>query len=164
MKRIYLAGPIQADPINATDWREYLVKELSQIGWIGIIPPGMLVVDLEKSVEELRGWIRSGNWDKFNDEMRKVEEGDIGALKACQAMVIYLPDENSSSWGTKGEVYYAYYEMDIPIYLIYPRPISTGSFWLIHTVRNRQVDTKDREVIFRTFPDFVKYLKERAEK
>jgi len=141
-----------------------MVKELSQIDWIGVIPPGMWELDLEKSIEELRGWIRSGNWDKFNEEMRKIEEGDIRALKACQAIVLYLPDENASSWGTKGEVYYAYYEMDIPVYLVYPKAISTGSFWLIHTIRNRQRDTKDTEVIFRTFPEFVRYLKERGEK
>lgn len=155
MKRIYLAGPIQADPINATDWREYLIKALAEIDWIGIIPPGMLVVDLEKSVDELKGWLRSGNWDLFHKEMNKIEEGDIGVLKGCQAIIIYLPDEHSSSWGTKGEVYYAYYLMEIPIYLVYPRPISTGSFWLLNVV-------KKRGEVFKTFPEFVRYLKERG--
>lgn len=156
MFRCYLAGPIQADPINAADWREYLVKELSQIDWMGIMPPGMIVEDLEKSVEELKGWVRSGNWDLFQKEMNKIEEGDIGALKGCQAIVLYLPDENASSWGTKGEVYYAYYLMDMPIYLVYPRPISTGSFWLLNVV-------KKRGEVFKTFPEFVRFLKEKGE-
>lgn len=157
MKRIYLAGPIQADPINATDWREYLVRELSQIDWIGIIPPGMLSTEPEKQIDDLTGWVRSGNWELFCKEMDKVEEGDISVLKGCQAMIIYLPDESISSWGTKGEEYYAYYLMDIPIHLVYPKKISTAPFWLLNVV-------KKRGGIFRTFPEFIKYLKERGEK
>lgn len=157
MKRCYLAGPIQADPINATEWRDYLVKELPPIDWAGITPPGMIVKDLEKQQQELEGWIRSGNWGLFKEEMDKIENGDIGVLKGCDAIVIYLPDENASSWGTKGEVYYAYYEMAIPIYLVYPRPISTGSFWLLNVV-------KKRGEVFKTFPEFVRYLKEKEKK
>lgn len=157
MRKIYLAGTIQADPINATDWREYLIKELSQIGWTGIVPPGMLVQDLEEQQDTFRGWIRAGKWDLFLPEFKKIRERDIDALKSCQAIVMYLP-ELLWSWGTKGEIYYAYNSMNIPLYLVYPLPISTCSFWLISVIRGEK-----RGEIFRTFPEFVRCLKEKKD-
>jgi len=164
VKRCYLAGPIQADPINATDWREYLQKELPQVGWLGTMPPGMIVKDLEKQQDDFTGWIRSGNWKLFKEEFGKVKEGDLRAVKACDALLVYLPNGDISSWGTKGEVYYADYLMKIPIYFVYPKKISTAPFWLLSIVKDRQKDTGDDEVIFRTFPEFVRYLKEKGEK
>ena len=51
-KRVYLAGPIRGCSYdNATDWREYAIKELAKDGIIGVSP--MRAKEFLRGIERL---------------------------------------------------------------------------------------------------------------
>lgn len=156
MKRAYLAGPIQTDPAHALEWRENLVKELARVDWLGILPPDtiMHIEDLQKSVDELQGWIRGGHWDLFDKKMQMIEQQDITVLSNCDAIIVYLPSQEDFSWGTAMETAYAHYKLHIPIYLVHPSPISKGGLWLICVVRQGGL-------IFKSFNELIEHLTEK---
>lgn len=147
----YLAGPIGVIPQKgAAEWRIEIGKKLAEMGIKTSNPMGN---EAKLDRNKLQEWVNTGKVNKIRKTVRtKLIGVDLRMVVNCDFLTLYIPVDNGYEiCGSYGEVTLAYY-LHKPVYIVTDRKLlplqipcwATGcSTW-----------------IFRTWEEYLKYIKE----
>ena len=143
----YLCGPMEAvREKEATNWRDKVTPKLVEIfkDQIEIVDPCKTEGEKVASVlpaemgmddvkEKIKGWKRSGAWDKFDIAMGAIEKADLAAV-AQSTFILAFVDFNVIMGGTLDEIKAAR-DQKIPVYIVTYSAISEANSWNVYKCR-----------------------------
>jgi hypothetical protein len=153
----YLAGSIQDTKDGGTLWRDKLTPKLEALG-ITVLNPcksecnNELGADILASRDQLRKYKRSGNFESFDEQMRKIIQDDLRQVTESNFLVVYWNNEYKHG-GTVHEVAHAW-NLHIPVYLVNYEPLTEMNDWILALVRQNGQ-------IFENFGQLVDFIQTR---
>lgn len=93
-KSVYLCGSIQASKDGGVAWREKITPKLEELG-ITVLSPTKWELedfngDMKLAQDTLQGWIRSGNWEKWDAYLDKIIKRDLDAVNECDILIVFI--------------------------------------------------------------------------
>lgn len=152
----YLAGSIQDIKDGGVYWRDKITPKLTELGIIVNDPCksecnhafGATIVE---SREQLKKMKRSGNFEAFDEHMRRIIQDDLKKVTESNFIIVYWSNEYKHG-GTIHEIVHAW-QNHIPIYMICYDSKTDMNDWVLALVRQNGI-------IFENFSQAVDHIKE----
>jgi hypothetical protein len=151
-KVTYLAGPIGIIPQkNAAEWRIDIGNKLRVLGIKSSNPMGN---EGKLNRPQLKEWTDFGKMGRLRKTLRaKIIGCDLRMVERCDFVTLYIPEDNGYEiCGSYGEITLAHY-LHKPVLIVTDRkllPIQVP-LWAVGC----------SDYIFRTWDEYLKYVKER---
>lgn len=133
----YLAGAIQSAKDGGVKWRETLTPKLQELG-IEVLDPttweSQEFGTMDVAKDTIKGYILSGNWEKFDEYMDRIIDRDIKCVRKADFLVVFI-DTDLKIGGTSCELWEAVAHCKTPVYVVCYDPKSDWNMWLLRTVR-----------------------------
>lgn len=152
VKITYLAGPIGVIPqVGAAEWRLEIEKKLKGIGIKSSNPMGN---ESKLNRNQLKEWAEKGHIGHLRRTLRaKIIGCDLRMVARCDFVTLYIPIDNGY------EICGSYGELTLAHYLHKPVLIVTDRKLLPIEIPLWAVGCSD--YLFRTWDEYLKYVKER---